>query len=193
MADFMSARQMEMSSDDEVRADLKKRDVAYCRLLAREDPKTALALGPEFLEYIGILPRAEKKALKPDNDDESKQARAMLRDVFTDEIERMEARLQELQDTLFAACIRRPSSAIIQEVAKKYELNAVDLVGPSRSKKFIAARFEAIARIRDELGYSLPHIGQIFGDRDHTSIMYAYNTHHGIRSSKSRLQRQDSA
>lgn len=68
----------------------------------------------------------------------------------------------------------------LEEVAKAHGCRVDDIIGPSRLKAFARARFEAmwrIRRLRTASGerYSLPAIGEIFGDRDHTTIL------HGIR------------
>jgi hypothetical protein len=189
MADFMSAQQIERGGEDEIRADLEKRNTVFLQLMAREDPKTAITLGPQFLELIGVSPRGE-------NDEEAQpepEPEPNLDDLVDEQTARMEDELAALERRLFSPTVRRPSSAIILEVARKYGLEPRHLVGPSHRKAFIAARYEAMARIRDELGYSYPQIGQIFGGRNHTTVMYAVNTHHGRTDKKSRYSRQESA
>ncbi|MDR0299211.1 MAG: chromosomal replication initiator protein DnaA [Streptococcaceae bacterium] len=62
---------------------------------------------------------------------------------------------------------------IKDEVAKYYHLPVADLSGPKRVKEIAYARQVAMFLIRDLLGTSLPAIGQEFGKRDHTTVMYA--------------------
>jgi chromosomal replication initiator protein len=66
---------------------------------------------------------------------------------------------------------------IIRETAEKYGLTVGNLTGPSRVIEVCAARFEAMYRIRKELGQSLPTIGRLFGGRDHTTVMAAIHRH----------------
>lgn len=59
------------------------------------------------------------------------------------------------------------------EVAKYYHLPLTDLTGPKRVKEIANARQVAMYLIRELLGTSLPAIGNEFGKRDHTTVMYA--------------------
>lgn len=70
-------------------------------------------------------------------------------------------------------------SAILEEVAAVHGVTVKELVGPNRKTSLARARFEAmfkIRRLRNNSGghaYSFPAIGEIFGDRDHTTAMHA--------------------
>lgn len=84
----------------------------------------------------------------------------------------------------FAAAARElagPPRMIVHEVATKYGLKTSDLTGPSTKRSVTIPRQEAMFRIRHERGLSLPAVGQIFGGRDHTTIL------HGIRAHETRL------
>lgn len=61
---------------------------------------------------------------------------------------------------------------IIREVAQAHLVTVDDIVGPRRFAPFVAARREAMQRIRNELGFSFPRIGRLF-NRDHTAVLYA--------------------
>lgn len=61
---------------------------------------------------------------------------------------------------------------ILREVAQAHHVTVEDIVGPRRHRVYVAARREAMQRIRSELGFSFPHIGRLF-NRDHTAILYA--------------------
>jgi len=61
---------------------------------------------------------------------------------------------------------------IIAEVAAAYELTPEDLTGRRRFKYLMEPRWLAMRRIRKELGYSYPQIGQLF-NRDHSSVIWA--------------------
>jgi chromosomal replication initiator protein len=69
---------------------------------------------------------------------------------------------------------RKRAKAIIDEVALYWDVSSEDLLGPCRARDFTTPRFEAMHRMREELGFSYPHIGRVF-NRDHTSVL------HGIR------------
>jgi chromosomal replication initiator protein len=62
---------------------------------------------------------------------------------------------------------------IISEVAKYYSISADDLFGSSRQQAVAQARQIAMYLIREQTNLSLPKIGQLFGNRDHTTVMYA--------------------
>lgn len=61
---------------------------------------------------------------------------------------------------------------IMREVATAHRVTLDDITGPRRFKVYVAARREAMQRIRSELGFSFPHIGRLF-NRDHTAVLYA--------------------
>ncbi|GAB2026041.1 chromosomal replication initiator protein DnaA [Lactovum odontotermitis] len=62
---------------------------------------------------------------------------------------------------------------IKDEVARYYHLPVSDLTGPKRLKEIAFARQVAMYLIRELLGTSLPAIGNEFGKRDHTTVIYA--------------------
>ena len=62
---------------------------------------------------------------------------------------------------------------IQDEVAKHYHLTTSDLIGPKRPKEIAFGRQIAMYLVRELLGTSLPAIGNAFGGRDHTTVMYA--------------------
>ena len=62
-------------------------------------------------------------------------------------------------------------------VARRYKITVSDLEGDSRKQAFAHPRQIAMAlayRRLKRFGYSLPVIGKHFGDRDHTTVLYAY-------------------
>lgn len=65
------------------------------------------------------------------------------------------------------------ANEIIQTVAHFYNLTNDDLRGPSRKKEFVKPRQIAMYLIRKEIDGSFPSIGTAFGNRDHTTVMYA--------------------
>ncbi len=64
---------------------------------------------------------------------------------------------------------------IINITATFYQLTIDDLYGPSRSQTIALARQVAMYLSREMTNLSLPKIGQLFGNRDHTTVMYANN------------------
>jgi chromosomal replication initiator protein len=62
---------------------------------------------------------------------------------------------------------------IISIAATFYQLSVEDLYGSSRSQTIALARQVAMYLCREMTSLSLPKIGQLFGNRDHTTVMYA--------------------
>ena len=62
---------------------------------------------------------------------------------------------------------------IIEAVAAYFKLSTDDLFGSSRSQQIASARQIAMYLCRELTSLSLPKIGQLFGGRDHTTVMYA--------------------
>ncbi|GAA5037851.1 hypothetical protein GCM10025738_26390 [Microbacterium fluvii] len=63
---------------------------------------------------------------------------------------------------------------IITATANYFKLTVDDLYGSSRSQAVAIARQIAMYLCRERTNLSLPKIGQLFGNRDHTTVMYAY-------------------
>jgi len=62
---------------------------------------------------------------------------------------------------------------IINHTADYFKLSIDDLYGSSRSQAIATARQIAMYLCRELTNLSLPKIGQLFGNRDHTTVMYA--------------------
>jgi chromosomal replication initiator protein len=62
---------------------------------------------------------------------------------------------------------------IINHTAEYFKLSVDDLYGSSRSQAVATARQIAMYLCREMTSLSLPKIGQLFGNRDHTTVMYA--------------------
>ena len=67
-----------------------------------------------------------------------------------------------------------PSIAAIQQAtAKHFHVRVHDILSQRRARKPTWARHVAMYLCRELTGHSMPVIGRHFGDRDHTSVMYA--------------------
>jgi chromosomal replication initiator protein len=62
---------------------------------------------------------------------------------------------------------------IINAVSAYYKITPDDLYGQSRIAAIALARQIAMYICREQTNLSLPKIGQLFGGRDHTTVMYA--------------------
>jgi chromosomal replication initiator protein len=74
-----------------------------------------------------------------------------------------------------AGVLAKPSfDQIVGAVSKHYKIPMDDIKGTSRKAPIVHARHIAIYLTREITGDSWKHIGGLFGDRDHTSMMHGY-------------------
>ena len=69
---------------------------------------------------------------------------------------------------------------IINTTAQYFKLSVDDLYGSSRSQSVAGARQIAMYLCRERTSLSLPKIGQLFGGRDHTTVMHANKKIQGL-------------
>ena len=62
---------------------------------------------------------------------------------------------------------------IMQAVSEYYSVTLSELIGPTRKREITVPRQVAIYLTREMTGMSLPQIGEVFGGRDHTTIMHS--------------------
>ena len=62
---------------------------------------------------------------------------------------------------------------ILEKVAGVYSLKVEDLKGPSRLALVVEARHVAMYLVRELLGTPLQQIGQLYGGRDHSTVLYS--------------------
>ena len=62
---------------------------------------------------------------------------------------------------------------IMQTVSDYYSVTLGELTGPTRKREVTVPRQVAIYLTREMTGMSLPQIGEVFGGRDHTTIMHS--------------------
>ncbi|MBI4728210.1 MAG: chromosomal replication initiator protein DnaA [Acidobacteria bacterium] len=66
-----------------------------------------------------------------------------------------------------------PADLIIAECAGYFGISRDDLGGPSRVRQLVHARQVAMYLCRELTPLSLPKVGEVFGGRDHTTVMHA--------------------
>ncbi|WP_341702598.1 helix-turn-helix domain-containing protein [Ferrovibrio sp.] len=71
---------------------------------------------------------------------------------------------------------------ILIEVCRERQARPEEIRGPRRFKELFIVRAEAMRRMHDEAGYSLPQIGRFFSGRDHTSVLNAVRRARKIRA-----------
>ena len=74
-----------------------------------------------------------------------------------------------------AGTFAKPSfSQIVDTVGKHFKIPSIDIKGTSRKAPVVHARHIAVYITRELTKDSWKHIGTLFGDRDHTSMMHGY-------------------
>ncbi len=90
-----------------------------------------------------------------------------------------------LQDLIPQAETEIPPQLIMEETATYFTLTTGDLVSKSRSRPLTTARHIAMYIMRECTGLSLVKIGEIFGGRDHTTVL------HGIKKVEDEMRARD--
>ncbi|MDL2279926.1 hypothetical protein LJC15_04620, partial [Desulfovibrio sp. OttesenSCG-928-G11] len=75
------------------------------------------------------------------------------------------------------------AAGIIQTTAAHFNISPEDLTGKKRDKKLAFPRHAAIYLCRELLGLSLARTGALFGNRDHSSVLYSIKKISSIRES----------
>jgi len=65
---------------------------------------------------------------------------------------------------------------IIDSVATYFNITKEELVGPVRKREILMPRQICMYLIKHELDHSYEKIGEIFGGRNHTTVIHAYNS-----------------
>lgn len=93
---------------------------------------------------------------------------------------------QALQD-FFATDIEVRPTDIISQVAQYFHMTFDELVGRTRTKNVALARQIAMYLAREMTSMSLVDIGEVFGGRDHTTVMHAYTRVSGEMQEKQEI------
>jgi len=100
----------------------------------------------------------------------------------------------EKTKTLLASIIFSPKKKnvspkkIMEIVADFYNVTVEDLTKKSRKKEYVNPRQIAMYVIRKELETSLPMIGELFGGRDHTTVIHAVDKVQNLSKEKDSLK-----
>jgi len=86
---------------------------------------------------------------------------------------------------------------VISKTAKYFSFKSKEVCGKSRKSELVTARHVAMYIIRKDLELPLMKIGEIFNNRDHTSVMYAidkiereYSTNQDLRGNITAIRKQ---
>lgn len=109
-------------------------------------------------ELEGALIRVVAKASLSKSAVDISIAKAVLQDILPD-------------NTAKVITIER----ILQQVAQYFSISVAKLISSKRAHDIVHPRQVAMFLSRELTDASLPKIGQVFGGRDHTTVMYAVN------------------
>jgi chromosomal replication initiator protein len=138
-------------------------------ILRKKAAAEGLNASPEVLEFIasriqtnireleGALIRVTAYASLQRQEVDLSLAEVVLKDLIPDEGQ---------ENTITAAMI-------MSAVADYFAVSVDDLCGTSRTHVLVTARQMAMYLCRELTDLSLPKIGQVFGGRDHTTVMHA--------------------
>jgi chromosomal replication initiator protein len=79
---------------------------------------------------------------------------------------------------------------IVNTVASVFKISRDRLLSRDRSKEIALPRQMAMYLMREDIGLSLPQIGNEIGGRDHTTVMYACEKMNGLINTDDRIRKQ---
>ncbi len=119
----------------------------------------AVRLKTNIRQLEGAVKKLKALKLLTNNSPTISMAQTVIRDILTDD--------QPAPITV---------EKIIEEVANLYGITADDIRSTKRTSQISTARKVAIYVVREVTGIPLATIGEEFGGRDHSTIVYALNT-----------------
>lgn len=91
-----------------------------------------------------------------------------------------------MEDVLVAS----DHKGILHTIACHFGISLGELVGQSRKRRVARPRQIAMYLLREDAGYSFPHISQLVGGRDHSTVMYGCTHVQGLIESDPRIARE---
>lgn len=137
-------------------------------ILRKKAAAERLTAGPEVLEFIASKIQTNIRELEG----------ALIRVTAFASLNRQEVDLALAEVVLRdlipeGAETQISSTAIMTNVADYFGITVEELCGQSRTHVLVTARQIAMYLCRELTDLSLPKIGQLFGGRDHTTVMHA--------------------
>ena len=174
------------------------------RLTSRFSWGLTVAIEPPGLEMrVAILLQKAAHSNNPINEDVAffiaKHVRSNIRELegalkrvdaysrFHKRAVSVELTKEALKDLLASQNKQITIENIQKTVADFYRIKVSDLLSKKRTRIIARPRQIAMCLARELTQFSLPEIGSAFGDRDHTTVMYACKTIENLRNSDSVL------
>ena len=80
---------------------------------------------------------------------------------------------EALKDAVNSTKVSLTSDRILDSVCKYFNVSKEDIIGKKKNKEIVEPRQIAMFLMYEMLDLPLTSIGQIFGGRDHTTVMHA--------------------
>jgi len=93
-----------------------------------------------------------------------------------------------LNDTPQDKKVQTTADNIIDQVCKYFNITKADIIGKRRNREFVEPRMFAIYLITEFLNIPLVSIGQLLGNRDHTTIMHGRNKIQSLLATDNRVK-----
>lgn len=144
----------------------------YIDDLCQMDRESTFQLSREVQMYIAEISGSNIRELKGAINRVNQHMRTFQMDDIT---------VPEVKNVLDSYFSSGPSRRILvpdvqREVESYYKVSHADLIGKKRSRNIAHARHVAIYLCREMIDLPFGDIGKQFGNRDHTTVMYAYKT-----------------
>ncbi|SMC27413.1 chromosomal replication initiator protein [Andreprevotia lacus DSM 23236] len=177
------------------------------RLTSRFSWGLTVAIEPPELEMrvAILLNKAERENFKLDSTVAffiAKHIRSNVRELegalkrvlayarFTNQPITLEAAKEALKDILASGNRQISVENIQKTVADFYKIKIADMHSKKRTRDIARPRQVAMALTKELTQMSLPAIGDAFGGRDHTTVLYACQTIEGFRQSDAEIAHQ---
>lgn len=174
------------------------------RLTSRFSWGLTVAIEPPGLEMrVAILLQKSALSNHPINEDVAffiaKHVRSNIRELegalkrvdaysrFHKRVISVELAKEALKDLLASQNKQVSIENIQKTVAEFYRIKVSDLLSKKRTRVIARPRQVAMCLARELTQLSLPEIGAAFGDRDHTTVMYACKTIENLRNTDTAL------
>ncbi|KAF0812248.1 Chromosomal replication initiator protein DnaA [Andreprevotia sp. IGB-42] len=109
---------------------------------------------------------------------------------FTNQVITLEAAKEALKDILASGNRQISVENIQKTVADFYKIKVADMHSKKRTRDIARPRQIAMTLTKELTQMSLPAIGDAFGGRDHTTVLYACQTIEGFRQSDAEIAHQ---
>ncbi len=157
-------------------------------ILQEKAEERGLSLPQEIIEHIANTISSNVRELEG----------ALIKVATAAQVEKVNPTLDFTRATLKDLATNKVSAnistkKIIQTMARHFDLDSSDIIGPRRNKELVYARQITMYLLRSLLNQSYPQIGEAMGGRDHTTVMYSVDKIERLRKTSYDLEKDLSA